>query len=189
MRGSEGFSISVQTSVLYIAPILLLLLPLRWLMAALLAACIHEAWHILAIRLMGGRILEIRIGATGAVIETEPLSPTGELLAALAGPTGSLSLLLLAKWIPCTALCALVHALYNLLPLYPLDGGRVLHCLLSKLFSPRLARKAANVIEGGTVVLLGVLLAVLRINLLFFLIVLLPSVLRFTEKYLAKRAN
>ena len=189
MPGSKYFSISVQNSVLYIAPVLLLLLPLRWLVAAVFAACIHEFWHVLAIRLMDGRILEIRVGATGAVIETEPLSNTKEMLASLAGPAGSLSLLLFARWFPCTAFCALVHALYNLLPLYPLDGGRALECLLSKLFPPQLARRACNVIEGGTIVLFAVLLAMLRINLLFFLIALIPLIHRFSEKLLAKRDN
>lgn len=53
-----------------------------------------------------------------------------EALCALAGPVGSFSVVLLAEYFPEAALFGLVQGLYNLLPVYPLDGGRILRCLL-----------------------------------------------------------
>ena len=55
----------------------------------------------------------------------------GELLCALAGPFGSLLLALLLRHVPELAICGLIQGVYNLLPLYPLDGGRALRCLFS----------------------------------------------------------
>lgn len=179
----------VQNSALYLVPVALLVLPLRWLMAVVFAALIHELWHILAIHLMGGRILEIRIGAAGAVIETEPMSNAKEMLASLSGPAGSLSLLFFAKWLPCTAFCALAQAVYNLLPMYPLDGGRALHCLLLELLPMRLARRAERIIKCGTIILFALFLIILKINGLLVVLLIVLLILHISEKFLAKKAN
>ncbi len=118
----------------FLAALLLLLVPLPWLCAAALAAVIHEGFHILAILLCGYRVLGVRIGLAGAVIETNLTGDVPELLCALAGPAGSLLLLTLCHPFPMLSLCGAAQGLFNLLPIYPLDGGRALLCLLSLLF-------------------------------------------------------
>lgn len=134
---------------------LLLLLPLNWLLAAAAAACIHEAAHIAAIYLWGGRIQQIRMEPLGAVIEAEGIEGTREAFCALAGPLGSLLLVLLIHKAPLLGLCGLIQGMFNLLPVYPMDGGRAILRLLEGSI-PKHAERVAFIIEmSAFVVLLG----------------------------------
>lgn len=136
--------------------VLVLVLPLKWLLAALAAALFHELCHYFAIRATGGQVLGIVIGPGGAALETGPMEPGRELICALAGPLGGCLLLLFARIMPLIALCALAQTLYNLLPVYPLDGGRALRCahdLLrplgdGDLFCRRINRLCLGVLTG-----------------------------------------
>ena len=101
-----------------------LLLPIKLLFAWLLAVAVHEVFHLLVLRCFRVQIFSFRITSRGAVIETEPLPGYKECICALAGPLGGLLLLLLRRWLPFTAICGLLHSCYNLIPIYPLDGGR-----------------------------------------------------------------
>lgn len=147
-----------------------LLLPFRWLAAFLLAAAFHEGCHLLALRLIGVDAAYMEIGAFGAQIEPGPLTLWQELLAALAGPFGGLLLLPLAKWFPRLAVCAAVQSLYNLLPLYPMDGGRVLRCGAELLLPARLSGRLCAIVEilcRGAILVAGIYgFAVLRLGLL-----------------------
>ena len=110
--------------------LMLLLLPLPWVIACVLATLVHEMCHAAAILCMGGQIYSLRLGSGGIRMETDSMTSGRELISTLAGPMGSALLILLAPWMPRTAVCGAVHCLYNLLPLFPLDGGRVLRSLL-----------------------------------------------------------
>lgn len=120
--------------------LVLLVLPLRWIFAAVAAAVFHELCHYGALRLCGVGIGRITVGSGGAVMETEGMQAGKELICALAGPAGSLLLVLFAKWMPLMALCGFVQGIYNLLPLFPFDGGRVLNCSLELVKAPNRAR-------------------------------------------------
>lgn len=136
----------------------LLILPLRWLIGALIAGTFHELCHIAAVYLCGGRITAFSADQNGAVLSAESLPPQKLLVCSLAGPVGGLILLLFAKWIPVTAICGCMHSVYNLLPIYPLDGGRALRAALQLLLSPAAAERAALLAERcclTVVVLLG----------------------------------
>lgn len=139
---------------------ILLILPSSWVIFAILAAGIHELFHILAIVLTGGRIRSIRIGLFGAEIATCPMSSGQELLCALAGPAGSLLLLCFLRLCPVVAFFGLFQGLYNLLPLYPLDGGRALRCFADLVFPEKIARVICRVTEHTVCIVLIILSAV-----------------------------
>ena len=113
---------------------LILVLPLNWLIAAICAAAFHELCHVICIYLCGGRIWNVRIGVGGASIETSLSGKQKELFCVLAGPAGSLMLLLVCHVFPRLAVCAGIQGFFNLLPVYPLDGGRALSCILGRMW-------------------------------------------------------
>ena len=115
------------------AALLLLLLPLNWLLAAVAAAFVHEMGHLIAISATGGKVQAIRIEARGARMDTLLTSPKQELFCAASGPLASFGLLLLVNIFPRLAICALIQGVFNLLPVHPFDGGRILRCLLGIL--------------------------------------------------------
>ena len=128
----------------------MILLPLRWVIAWLLATTVHELFHILSLLVCGARIHEIRIALSGAQITTDSLTHGKEIISAVAGPLGGVLLLLLSRWLPKTAICAFVQSVFNLLPLVNFDGGRVLHGSLSLLLSENRADKVCDRVDGIT---------------------------------------
>ena len=106
----------------------------------LLSVVAHEFGHLMVLKLLGVHINKLCFGVAGAIICTNPLPYRQELLAAAAGP--SVNLLLLALFIhqaPVLSFVNLCLLFYNLLPFYPLDGGRILRALLSLMLSERTA--------------------------------------------------
>lgn len=126
---------------------LLLIVPLRLLIAAIISAVTHELFHILALRWMCVPINAIHIGLCGAKISTQPMTQKQELFCSLAGPAGGILLIPLYRWIPVISLCAFAQSLYNLLPLYPTDGGRVLRCCSCLLLPDKYANQLICVLE------------------------------------------
>ena len=55
--------------------LMLLLVPLGLVAGIALAALIHECGHLIAVRLVGGKVLALRLHAGGARIETAPMPP------------------------------------------------------------------------------------------------------------------
>lgn len=126
---------------------MLLILPFRWLLAALLAAGFHELCHYAALRCCRVKIYGFRIGSAGAVLDAAPLSAGRELICLLAGPLGGLLLLFFIRWIPRIAICACCHSLYNLLPMEPLDGGRALRCGVRLALAPERAEAICSMTQ------------------------------------------
>ncbi len=122
--------ISVDAGTYVWFSFLVLFLPLDLVLSAVSAAVFHEACHVLLLKLLRGKIVKIRLSVRGCEIESTSPGDWQSLLSILAGPVGSLSLLLLRRSFPKIALCGLFQGLYNLLPL---DGGRALSLLLDRV--------------------------------------------------------
>lgn len=149
--------IRIDTSVYIVAAALIILLPLQWLLSAALATLIHEIGHLVMIRILGGHVYGIRVGACGARIYTCISGNWKEFLCAAAGPIASFSLLSICHLAPGIALAGLVQGLFNLFPVYPMDGGRMLLCFLNSL-CPTVAKRLSQAVNA--VVLTGILAAI-----------------------------
>ena len=111
----------------------------------LLACTVHELGHLFAIQMLGGTVKLIRLTVIGAeIVLARPLGYWQEGLSALAGPGANLLLAFLFCELDRGVVFAglnLILALFNLLPVGRLDGGRALFCTLALLAGPELARR------------------------------------------------
>ena len=135
----------------------LFVLPVSWVLGWAIAAGIHELFHIIAIRICRVKILSFGLVSSGAVIQTEAMPPLKEGLCALAGPVGGLISILFLRVMPQIAVCAVVQSVYNLIPVYPLDGGRAFRCLIALLAGEELTEKISKLTSITTIALIGVL--------------------------------
>ena len=116
--------------------------------AFLAAAAAHEAGHVMAIYLVGGRVTGIRLGMCDAKIETRGLGYRQEIFCALAGPGMSvLVCLALRKAYATCAAISLLLGLFNAMPVYPLDGGRALRAGLCLVLPLGRAETVSNVVS------------------------------------------
>ena len=133
----QGSRIELKAGAYLSVAVAVLILPLWFFLSLIIAAAIHEFCHYLALRISNIRVFRITIGPFGASLETESMDPGRELLCAMAGPLGSLMLVPFYRLMPGIAFWGLIQGLFNLLPIYPMDGGRILKCLLELLRIPR----------------------------------------------------
>lgn len=166
-------------------PALLLMLPLRLVIAWFLAITLHETGHYIALRLCDVPIYYLTLTPFGAQMHTGELQGYREIVCALAGPLFALMFTVFSSFLPCTAVCILFQSIYNLLPIYPLDGGRVLRTVLVRRFSS----STAKIIEIGIMLLMGICILLLfhRIQLGLGLKVMIIFI--FTQKFLANCRN
>ena len=99
----------------------------------LLAAAVHECGHLFVIRLSGGTVHALCLTACGAVLRCSlPQSPFSRAAICLAGPAASFALTALANPLGAYRLAgaSALLGLFNLLPIPPLDGSRILNLFL-----------------------------------------------------------
>lgn len=155
MRMFHKVPIIVKPEFCIYAALVLLLLPLNWIVSWMAAAVFHEFCHWVVLVLLKVDIYSVSIGLSGAEIETEHMMTHQEILSALAGPLGGVVLVLLIRIFPQVAICALIQSLYNSIPIYPLDGGRVLRCAFFGLLEHRKASAICKTFEVAVIVLLA----------------------------------
>lgn len=106
---------------------------------------VHELGHAVVARSFGWTIREVKLLPFGGVMEVEEaggISAKEDALVAIAGPLQNVWMGLLAwglgawgiwdaAWSDYVSQANLMIALFNLLPIHPLDGGKLLQALLS----------------------------------------------------------
>ena len=130
----------------------IIFIPISWLFAWACAVFVHELSHFIALKLLGVQVFQITVCANGVIMETEDENNVKMFICALAGPAGGLSLLLLLHIAPRVALCSFFLSAYNLLPIYPLDGGRAVRSLVEYFFTPHTAQRIVCGIEYSSIV-------------------------------------
>lgn len=149
------------------------------ILALFLCVILHELGHALTARLFGISTKDITLLPIGGVarLESMPEDPKEELLVAVAGPavnaviaaglfTGLLLSGFFSQGMNITALmnnfwlqllvANITLVLFNLIPAFPMDGGRVLRSILALFLNHRKATRIAANIGKGLAVLMGV---------------------------------
>ena len=125
-----------------------------------LTALLHECGHIFCAARYGYECERIRLMPYGAaaVCDIDGISAVDEIKLALAGPAVNAAICVATAglwwFFPQTyaytdiiMYASLAMLAVNLLPAYPLDGGRVAGCLLSRLFGQKIADVVLRVLN------------------------------------------
>lgn len=150
--------------------LLLLLLPLKWLLAWSIAVLVHEVCHLLAVFLCGGKVREISVDMGGVVMQSSALPESKRIICSLAGPLGGFLPVLLGRYFPRLALCSWLLSVYNLLPILPLDGGQILKMFLKD-------ERKMHIVEIFVYALLSILAACMTFVLKLGVLPLLAAIL------------
>ena len=121
---------------------------------------IHELAHAFVAKKLGYKLNNIKLIPFGICLNlnSNQISPKDEIKIAIAGPLINLflCLILICIWwfLPSTynftnvfCYANLITCLFNLIPAFPLDGGRILHAMLKENFSSKKSLKLTKIIN------------------------------------------
>jgi len=124
---------------------------------------VHELAHALVARRFGITTRDIMLLPVGGIasLERMPEKPSQELLVAVVGPAVNFAIAALLSPIrnPFVHQFVLINvalAVFNLIPAFPMDGGRALRALLAMRLGQERATDIAAALGRGFAVLLGV---------------------------------
>ena len=138
-------------------------------------AFLHELAHLITAKILGFKIVEFRMMPFGFSICMVPnfkdfnrrmiktnIIEAKKIIVAFAGPILNLIFAILFEKYNEPILCYsnLTVAIFNLIPIYPLDGGRILKSFFRILFDKEKANKYTNYISNFFAILMTMYIAV-----------------------------
>lgn len=166
----------------------------------MLFTLIHELGHMLAGIFLKLKPRSLRFMPFGISILFEDygykkLISIKKIMIALSGPATNALIIILSIIFKLNKLIIfsnLLIALFNLIPIYPLDGGRIIKEILKIKIDNRVANKIVNKMSNITIIVLTVITSVIilylrNIAIIFILMVLWGIVIKENKKYKIKR--
>ncbi|MCH5351539.1 MAG: M50 family metallopeptidase [Clostridiales bacterium] len=175
----DGVSVSISPITFVMAVFFVAFGMAYEFVCSLTAVILHEFAHARVAKKLGYALNNIKIMPYGAALNgSAELTPKHEILIAMAGPAVNciFGLIFAAMWwlIPVSyafthvfCLCNIYIGVFNLIPVYPLDGGRILLALLSmrvKRKKAYTAMRVVSVVFGAVMIALFILSAVYALN-------------------------
>jgi len=170
----------------------------------MLFALIHELAHLICGVLLGFKPNTLKIMPLGFCIEfdTKPQDynikvlksnylSVKKILIALAGPLINSLIIIFGIILELEVniiFSNLIIILFNLIPIYPLDGGRILQNILKILFGNKTAYKYTNIISNVFIIIITMISSVLilvteNIAILILIIILWILVIKENKRY------
>ena len=166
-----------------------------WLM---LFALIHELAHMYTGLLLHlkPRTIEIEPFGVGIIFESLRKNEKDKIIIALAGPVINFILAFAFLFINTKQQSIIINAnlylgIFNLMPIYPLDGGRILKSILkmknNRMYSEALVNKIGNVLMIIITIISSVMILVYRnIGLFLIIVYLWIIVVKENKKFIIK---
>ena len=131
----KRLKINIANDAVFFVAILIVFTNVDLILPLVIASCVHEAGHIIAILTLGGEVTAITVNVGGLKISysTKVLSYKYDLIYAAAGPLFGIIFSYVASRFGFTVFAGISLCInaFNLIPVRPLDGGKILFNVLS----------------------------------------------------------
>ena len=146
----------------------------------LLFALIHELGHVLVARIVGNKLLKFKIMPLGFSIFLQTniedynkkikkgnMYVLKNLIISIAGPITNIIIFLVAFFLPIELMIKekviyinAIIAIFNLIPMYPLDGSKILQNALKLFCSNKESYKYTNIVANATLIIFTIFCSV-----------------------------